>query len=341
MSMKRELKSGDVNDITYTPNEAVKSSLKIITDIHERAIQPNPDLGVFSGLQDVDKIMFPGRPGHVIGVLGRTSHGKSQFMQWWARSQAAFIREQEMKTTPEQGQCVVYVTWEQAVEEMICFDLAQAAKIPARDVMLGKITDEQLGSLQMVHGPRRATTPIYLIGHSVQEGKARPALTLTAVREGLRLLVKNYGLRPRVLYLDYLQEITPEKGRTKEEQTRYNASTLKDIAFEMRCVVVIGTQAKRDSNKTLWLPNIDDSEWTSSLEHTCDVLFGIWYPHRAIGIELGDTIKRGTQMMTVTENLFILGLLKQRWGVGSKWFPLHIDPSINDIQMMQFDEQEF
>jgi len=338
--MKRTLQPGDVDAITYTPNEAVKSALDIIGDIHEQANQPLADLGVFSGLPDVDKVMFPGRPGHVVAVLGRTNHGKSQFMQWWARGQAAFIRERQALGKEEGNQCVVYVTWEQAVEEMICFDLAQSAQIPARDVMLGKIDDAQLEKLRMVHGPRRIVTPIYLIGHSVQEGKARPALTLSAVREGLRLLVDKYELKPRVLFLDYLQEITPEQGRTKEEQVRYNVSALKDIAFEMRCVVVVGTQAKRDSNKRLWLPEIDDSEWSSSLEHTCDIVFGIWNPQRAIGLELGDFIQRGDTSLEVTENLFILGLLKQRWGVAGTWWPLHVKPDINEVGPMVLHRED-
>jgi len=329
----------DIKDITYTPNAAVKSALQIITELHEQAKQPNADLGVFSGLPDVDKVMFPGRPGHVIAVLGRTNHGKSQFMQWWARSQAAFICEQERQERARDNQCVVFVTWEQSIEDMICFDLAQSAKISSRDVMLGKISDEQLQRLHLVDGMKRAVTPIYLIGHSVQEGKARPALTLSAIREGLRLLKKNYDVRPRVLFLDYLQEITPEQGCTKEEQTRYNASALKDVAFEMRCVVVIGTQAKRASND-MWLPRMDDSEWTSSLEHTCDVIFGIWHPYRADEIELGDVITRGDVSLKVTNNLFILGLIKQRWGEAGRWWPLYVDPSINDISLMKLTTEQ-
>jgi len=332
--------TGNIKDITYTPNAAVKSALKIITEIHEQAKQPNADLGVFTGLKDVDEVMFPGKPGHVIAVLGRTNHGKSQFMQWWARSQAAFICEQERQERAKDNQCVVFVTWEQAIEEVVCFDLAQSAKLSSRDVMLGKLSDEQLKRLHLVDGMKRAVTPIYLIGHSVQAHKARPALTLTAVRDGLRLLKENYDVKPRVLFLDYLQEITPEQGRTKEEQTRYNASTLKDIAFEMGCVVVIGTQAKRASNDRMWLPQIDDSEWTSSLEHTCDVMFGIWFPHRAIGLELGDTIERSDTSMTVTKNLFILGLLKQRWGEADRWWPLYVNPSINDIKMMALSHED-
>jgi len=330
----------DIQDITYTPNAAVKSALEIITELHEQAQQPHPDLGVFTGLKDVDEVMFPGKPGHVIAVLGRTNHGKSQFMQFWARNQSAFICEREQQGLAKDNQCVVFVTWEQAIEEVICFDLAQSAKISSRDVMLGKISDEQLRRLHLVDGMKRATMPIYLIGHSVQAGKARPALTLTAVRDGLRLLRENYDVKPRVLFLDYLQEITPEQGRTKEEQTRYNASTLKDIAFEMRCTVVVGTQAKRTSNDKMWLPQIDDSEWTSTLEHTCDVIFGIWYPHRAKEIELGDVITRGKVNMTVTENLFILGLLKQRWGVADRWWPLHIRPEINHIAPMELERHD-
>ena len=332
--MTKQLQISDIEDITYSPNEAVKSALEIIGNIHEESTKPNADLGVFFGLPDVDTVMFPGRPGHVMAVLGRTNHGKSQVMQWWARKQANFIRERQAAGLSRQDECVVYVTWEQAVEEMVCFDLAQSAKIPARDVMLGTITDEQMADLRLIHGPRRIVTPIYLIGHSVKEGKARPLLTLTAVRDGLLSITEKYGLKIRALFLDHLQEMTPERGQNKEEQTRLNASRLKDIAFELRCTVIVGTQAKRESYQRMWLPQVDDSEWSSALEHTCDALFGIWYPCRATGLELGDLVTHGKETMEVTKNLFILGLLKQRWGDAGKWWPLHIEPETNTIGQM-------
>jgi len=333
--LKRQLQAGEIEAITYTPNGAVKSALDTIEAIQQESKKPNPDYGVLFGLPDVDKVMFPGRPGHVIAILGRTSHGKSLVMQWWARQQAGFIRERQAQGLSNGDECVVYVTWEQAIEEMICFDLAQAAKIPARDVMLGKLSDQQMSDLRMVHGPRRIATPIYLIGHSVQEGKARPALTLSAIRDGLRALTDTYDIKPRVLFLDYLQQITPEEGLTMEEQTRHNATALKDLAFEMRCVVVIGTQAKRESYKNHWLPKIDDSQWTSSLEQTCDAVWGIWYPLKSEGLEPGDTISKGNTLMEVTENLFIMGILKQRWGTSGNWWPLHVEPAVNDIHEMR------
>ena len=109
---------------------------------------------------------------------------------------------------------------------------------------------------------------------------------------------------------------------------------MKDLAFEMCCVVVIGTQAKRESYQNKWLPKIDDSQWTSSLEQTCDAVWGIWYPMKSEGLELGDSISKAGKLMEVNENLFILGILKQRWGSSGNWWPLHVDPSINDIRQM-------
>ena len=50
--------------------------------------------------------------------------------------------------------------------------------------------------------------------------------------------------------------------------------------------------------------------------------------------------KAGT-VLEINENLLILQVLKQKIGPSGKWWPVHVDPSINDIAPMAFDEQEF
>ena len=315
-----ELKPEDIDAITYTPNDAVNSALKIID-----GMRAETDPGVMTGIPNIDEYIFPGRPGHLIAVLGRTSNYKSGFMQWWARQQANYIRD-----NGAEDQCIIYVTWEQAVEEMICFDLAYSARLNSRDVMLGKINDDEMKRLRLVHGPKRAVTPVYLIGHSVQDGKSRPILSLSAVRDGLLMLKEEYGIRPRVIYLDYLQRMAGEKGREREQQVSHNVDAAKDLAFEMRCLVVTGTQANRRSYEKAWgIPDIIESQWTSNLEQTCDGIWGVWYPCKSV--ELGTEIEKSSKVMVVDKNLLILQIIKQRWGDSGNWWQLKVEPEINEI----------
>jgi replicative DNA helicase len=313
-----------VPSISYTPAEAVTIALASIEN--RRTTQ---GVGVRTGVASIDNELQPARPGEFIGVIGRTSHYKSGLMQWWARTES-----QRLLTTEADDQCVVYVTWEQAIEEMVCFDLAHTARIPAADVAQGRITDEQMEQLRLVHGPTRAAVPLYLVGHSIREQKTRPHLTLSAVGQSLLRFRNDFGVAPRAIFLDYLQQMEPEEGQDRQTQVFHNVGRCKDMALAMGCPVIVSSQAKRESydNRKWGVPGITDSQWSSNFEHTCDKALGVWYPCK----EQEAPVVKGPdgQVLPVTPHLLIVQLLKQRLGPSGKVWALYVDPERNEIGAM-------
>ena len=317
----------DIKDIVFTPNEAAKEAL---ATIEERRTQVG--VGVRIGIDCLDEYFMPARPGQLITVIGMTSHYKTGFMSFWARQAAEVIKQDEALK-----QAVVYVTWESAVEELLALDLAATLKMSATDIFQGKITDEQMDNLRAA-AFKRGTLPVWIIGHSIKEGRKRPRLTLTVVGEALNYMHEHWGISPRIIFLDYLQQIDTEAGEDRRMQVFNNVKRCKDMSLAMRCPVVVGTQAKRDAYKRPFgIPRVDDSLETSNMEHTTDGMIGVWMPKNnfATGVLLNVP---GLPQLEVTDNLLIAKVLKQRMGPSGRAWPLYVDPTKNFIGGMQTED---
>jgi replicative DNA helicase len=311
--------------ILFTPNDAVEAALRTIEERRSYI-----GAGTRIGVADIDNYLLPGRPGELITVMGMTSNYKSGLMQYWARHTAnEIIREQLV------NECVVYVTWEQAIEEMVAFDLSFTARLSATDVVQGKVSDAEMTRLRNVIGPQRAMMPLYLIGHCLSEQQKRPRLSLSAVAQAMVMLKKEYNVKPRAIFLDYLQQIDPEEGDQRRMQVFYNVSRCKDMSLAMGCPVVLGCQANRNVYHEQWgVPSVSDGLESSNIEHTSDKMLGVWYPIKTYdeGYKLET---KSNKPLTVTPNLLIVKVLKQKLGPAGKWFPLYVDPAINDIHGME------
>lgn len=310
----------DVRDIVFTPNDAVSLALETIASRRTTA-----GVGVRTGLSSLDEYLCPSRPGELIVVMGMSSNYKSGLMQYWARKAAQEVTQEQII-----GQGAVYVTWEMAIEELLASDLAIAAGLSVMDIMQGHISDADMWTLQNQHGPRRAVTPLYLIGHSLKEGKRRPRLTLDTLGHGFQLVKNEFGLTPRIIFLDYLQQIDPGEGEDRRMQVFDNVARCKDMSLAMSCPVVIGCQANRGVYKQPWgVPGLSDGLETSNIEHTADKVLGVWLPKMTH--EIGRIVEQGGREFTVTEDLLIIKVLKQRMGPSGKWFPFHVDLAHNEI----------
>lgn len=315
----------EIQDIVFSPNDAAKEAL---ATIEERRTQIG--VGVRIGIPCVDEYFQPPRPGMMIAVLGRTSNYKTGLMTFWARNAAqTIIDRQDLK------QAVVYVTWESAVEELLALDMAATLKMSATDIFQGRITDAQMETLKAT-AFKRASLPVWIIGHSIKEGRKRPRLTLTMLAKALEYMFTEFELRPRAIFLDYLQQIETEEGEDRRMQVFDNVRRCKDMSYAMRCPVIVGTQATREAYKNTWgIPGIAESMETSNLEHTADGVLGVWMP--LTNHEVGQVIepKGSGNRLTVNENLLILRVLKQRMGAQGRMWSLYVDPSRNFIAEME------
>ena len=154
-------------DIVYTPNEVGNL---VVSAVKER--RENPGAGVRSSIPTLDEHLLPLRPGELVTIIGRPSNYKSGLMQYWARKVAEEI--------DNESEVVVYVTWEMGVEELGLYDLAASACLNAVDIAQGRVSEDAWAQLQQA-AMRRASIPLWLIGHSVERRKKRPDLTLSNV----------------------------------------------------------------------------------------------------------------------------------------------------------------
>lgn len=312
-----------VNDIIYTPPQVGNL---VLDTIAERKAKPGA--GVRLGIPLIDKQMLPLRPGELITVTGRPSNYKSGLMTYWARNVARTIQQDESSDK----KIVVYITWEMAIEEIGLYDLAASTGLSAAELAQGRCSDIDFESLRTA-AMKRAMSPIWLIGHSIERRKKRPRLTLSNVARALLWIEEEMGFKPEIVFLDYLQQMEPERTDSKGEVTRRmdifeNVHRCKDMALALACPVVLGVQASRSVDERPWkLPGMGDQMESSNIEHTADKMISVWYPCRTE--KLGSTLP--DENVQVTENLLIIGLVKQRLGPAGGYFKMYVDPSRNEI----------
>lgn len=298
--------------IVYTPGEVADLTLKTI-----ESRQATRDRGITTGIEAVDGVLKPMRPGELVTIIALSSNWKTGLMQYLARRAASAIGAAD--------ECVLYVTWEIAVEEAGLLDLANATSIDIGDISEGNVSDWDTLKRAAVE---RGALPIVVIGHSLERRKSRPALTLTNVALAVRWLEDTLGLRVRLACLDYLQRIEWEGDGEARHQYARNVQRSKDMALALGCPVLLGCQAKQELMDRAWkLPRMNDGMETSAVMHASDKIIGLWRPvvTDGPGAVIGDGLK-------ISDDLLLLGLAKQRFGQVGSWWPLSVDFARNHVR---------
>jgi replicative DNA helicase len=235
-------------DIVYTPPQV---GTLVLSAVEER--KANPGAGVRMHLSVIDEMLLPLRPGELVTVMGRPSNYKSGLMQYWARQVAGEILKEARN-----GEMVVYVTWEMAVEEIGLYDLAASTSLNAAEISQGRVTDAAWERLQAA-AMKRASLPLWILGHSIERRKKRPRLTMGNIDAALRWVEDEMHDHPRIVFLDYLQQMESDGGESRRMQVFENVYRCKDLALALGCPVVLGVQAHRDVDNRQWkLPSLGD-----------------------------------------------------------------------------------
>lgn len=319
----------DIENIVYRPEQAGGLAVDFVDDLRK-----NKDQGVKTAIADLDNVLVPLRPGWLVTVLGYTSNMKSTWMDW--------LGLQALKTIkPDADECVVKVTWEQSVEEDTLAWMAGDSGLSLTRLARGLVDDNEWTKLKG-SSVRRATTPLWVMGHSQMEFQnsrsARPRMTMRDVARGMEYIIHEstpgVTLKPRMVILDYLQRMRsdPQDGKDRREQMMESVNLSKDLAVSYGCPVVLGVQAGREAEERI--PTLKDGQETSNIEQSSDVSFGCWYPIK--------THSPGAMIegFKVTKNLFFLRLLKQKLGESSKTFPLFVDPERRTFDSMAKDSAQ-
>jgi replicative DNA helicase len=274
-----------------------------------------------TGISTLDIYMRPWLPGELIFVLAFTSHGKTSLMQAMTRNVVKQLQDNEVE-----DQIVVYASWETLVEELGLYDLASMTGVDGALAWYGQHSEKDAQKLQ-VAAMRRAGMPLWVLGHSLKRRRQERPMTVAAIDDALRIMEDQYGVRPAVIFVDYLQIIAAADPRADRRlQIMQTVDSLRELGRHTAAPVVVGCQAGRELlNRQFKLPMIGDGQESSRIEQDADKVLALWYPSKTehIGSHI-DVLN-----VDVTEDLMVMGVLKQRHGPSGSVFPLRFDPNHN------------
>lgn len=262
----------------------------------------------------LDKHLIPLHPGDLMAVVARPGHGKSSFMAYMARRTA-------LKIADESNKCVIYVSWEQSVEEIEAFFQSGDA-YSSTELAWGRADIETVKAQAI----KRVNLPIWLIGHSIKDSdKKKPSMTIEAVYESIRAMRHDYGYEPVLICLDYLQ-IVPIAGKMERTQQVTEATIqAKHLGVEIGVPIIAGVQASRAAdNRGSQNPTMGDAQWSSAIEQTSDKQLSLFRPCKVL--PKGEVIEIGGHDFEVDEYLMSIKILKQRFDVGSGVFAVRFEP---------------
>ena len=235
----------------YTANDAMGYTTELIEKRKAESA-----LVLRSGIPTMDRFVQPWLPGEQIIILAQTSHGKTAMLQAMARNIVKQIEQRE-----DSKQVVVYASWETLVEELAVYDLAQSTGLSGTSLWYGTY-DALDGSAIREAGMKLATRPLWYIGHSLKRRRGGQGMTIKALSETFRAMELEYGVTPAVIFIDYMQLITPMDGRQDRRlQVMANVDALRDLGRDTGAPVVIACQAGRHvSERQDKLPEVGDGQ---------------------------------------------------------------------------------
>lgn len=271
----------------------------------------------------LDKFILPLHPGDLMAVVARPGHGKSSFMAYMAKRTAENIAKRG-----ETKEVVVYVSWEQSVEEIEAF-FQSGRTYSSTDMAWGKVPMDKIKTGAV----KRVNLPIWLFGESKRhEGKKRPKMSIDYVYAAIESMQQDYGVRPVLMCLDYVQIMPTSPNANKTEQVDEAIRQAKELAIRMGLPIIIGVQASRkvDSYNNQ-IPTMSDAQWSSSIEQVADKQIAVWRPIKSSDPDSAPTISVGGVTYTNDEDLFVIRLLKQRFAVGYGAWAVRFKPQTLEL----------
>lgn len=312
----------DPLDIIFSPAQVARAGTAYIQQRAE-----NKSEGVPFGVPAVDAQFLPMLPGELLTIIARPGHGKTMHLMRWARHRAQWLQERNIL-----DRVVIYLTYEQNLEELYSFTVAPEVGIPVDAMARGQLDEEQL-ELVRNYGVRRVALPLWFIGHSAENRKKRPNINLSNITEALQR-VENWEQANKrdiiidMIFVDYLQRI-PFEGRPENKIVGMdeNINRLKDMALQFACPIAVGVQSRREVDQyRVPIPEMGDGAWCAGIEQCSDKVMASVRPikYKKIGDMFGSTMVQG-------RNQSFLGLWKQRLGDAPFSWWLTFDPQYNRL----------
>lgn len=317
--------------IIFNPQETSRLSIE---RLEFRAA--NRHLAIPFYLSSIDEFMVPLLPGDLVTVIGRPGNGKTGFMLRWARERAKRLYERN-----EIARVVMYVTYEQHIEDLNSIQMAAESDINVTQMARGEISESDFKRLRKA-AIDRAVMPLWYMGHSMSNRQSRPRISPSALIEALQKLESDRSFALDAVFVDYLQRI-PFDGRpeSKVVGTMEVLDEMKDFALALNCPFIVGVQAKRevDARETP-VPGQDDGQWTSNIEQASDKIFTVCRPskYKHEGELFGPS-----KVPVIGYKQMVISLVKQKLGPDNIACWVEFDPAYNkldDLEVKHYDTRK-
>lgn len=301
------MKTPDYSRLIFTPVEASNAAELYVKELRENDGDGMPLYIPKMEYSPKDKKGFlPVKRGEIVTVLGRPGNGKTGFMLRWARARAHDLQRQAaLGNSIAANSVVLYWTMEQLVEELRLFHVAAERGISATDIASGKINDAQwddvTSTLRNLH-----TSPLWFAGKSLRRRRDKLQLNEEALRCALESIETWQGDNVKTqidcVFIDYLQRFRSH-GSDWVQFYGDLVNALKDMAGDFAARFVIGVQARREvDNREVPIPQMDDGQWTSSIEQQSDGMISVVRPshYKNRGEMFDGVVVNGHTQMVVT-----------------------------------------
>jgi len=138
-------------------------------------------------------------------------------------------------------------------------------------------------------------------------------MTADVVYKAIEWIRRDYGRRVTLMCFDYLQLIPVDSARDRIQQVTEAPIRIKELTLNVACPAILAVQARREVDSyRMPIPTMADPQWASSIEQTCDAVYGLLKPVNVWGLR-GEPITVGTTQYPISKELLVIKLLKQRF----------------------------
>lgn len=241
----------------------------------------------------------------------------------------------------EKNRYAAHISWEQSVEELEAM-YQESTGYGVTDVAWGRVPIDSV----VKNSLKRPSMPVWLFGDSLYKSTLdTPPMTVEAIYNSIQGIWKTWGLKPSVLFFDYIQDIPVPHEKERYMQVSSAMRLVSRLAIQVQCPVIIGIQAnQRTDDKKVPMPDIRDAEWSAVIGQKLDVLLSLWRPirtHNPLDPMAEPTIHVNGADFDINENLIVIKLLKQRFEKGHGIWAQHFDPNaltLRDYRMVNLNE---
>lgn len=217
----------------------------------EAAENPVSNRAIPTGLGDLDALINGWLPGDLDIVAARPGHGKSTLI-----AQAAAHAALDL------GHPTLFLTLEMKRLEVYNRIVASRLNIPLKKLNAGKPGDDGWMKLARQAGVSE-DAPLW-VDHNTSQ-------TLASIGSIARKWKRQHGLK--LLFIDYLQLVTPPKAENRQNEVSALSRGLKILASQLDIPIVVAAQLNRGpEQRTDKRPQASDLRESGSLEQDASVI---------------------------------------------------------------------